>query len=62
MSKTEQKITVNSGFQTLESVGIDSADKVRKVLVDGKEINFTAKENKIYFDKITIKKHIIFEV
>ena len=61
-TETEQKITVQGGCQVLQSVGIDCADKVKKVFADGKEISFTCLDNKISFEKVTIQKELRFEV
>jgi len=61
-TNNEQKITISSGYLTLESVGIDVANKVKKVFADGEKISFTVKNNRIHFNKITIQKEIRFEV
>lgn len=57
-TKKQYKILISSGVLTLQKITIGDLKTVKKVLVDGKSINFSQDDNDITFECITASKEI----
>lgn len=61
-TENQYKITIADGHLELNSLSLDNINSVKNVVVDKKDIEFTLKENTLFFNSICAKKEILISI
>ena len=61
-TEKEYKILISAGSLELESISIKKSEKVKKLFFDGKSVEFTQNNGKIFFETSKAKKEIRIEI